>query len=87
MADPEGKLTPVQHEILEVVWGAGTVGATVTQSPFRLASSARPSRGSSSTHSRTGQETGNRGCRRRSGMALIAGIVSRATRGASSTGG
>ncbi len=31
MATPEGKLTPVQHEILEVVWAAGEPGATVTQ--------------------------------------------------------
>jgi predicted transcriptional regulator len=30
VASPEGKLTPVQHEILEVVWEAGEVGATVT---------------------------------------------------------
>jgi BlaI family transcriptional regulator, penicillinase repressor len=31
VASPEGKLTPVQHEILDVVWEAGDAGATVTQ--------------------------------------------------------
>ena len=31
MVDPEGKLTPVQHEILETVWAAQGSGATVTQ--------------------------------------------------------
>jgi predicted transcriptional regulator len=29
LADPEGKLTPVQHEILAVVWDAGEAGASV----------------------------------------------------------
>lgn len=29
MADPEGKLTPAQHEILDVVWTAGSAGASV----------------------------------------------------------
>jgi predicted transcriptional regulator len=29
MAAPEGKLTPAQHEILEVAWAAGAAGATV----------------------------------------------------------
>ena len=30
MAGPDGKLTPVQHEILEVIWAAGEAGAPVT---------------------------------------------------------
>src|SRR5688572_17327709 len=29
--NPEGKLTPVQHEILEVVWAVPNTGATVTE--------------------------------------------------------
>lgn len=31
MADPVGTLTAAQHEILEVVWGAGQLGATVAE--------------------------------------------------------
>jgi predicted transcriptional regulator len=31
VARPAGKLTPVQHEILETVWAAQGAGATVTQ--------------------------------------------------------
>lgn len=31
MVKPEGSLTPVQHEIVEVLWNAGDAGATVTQ--------------------------------------------------------
>src|SRR5262249_33275893 len=53
------------------------VGARVTQSPLRLASSARPSRGSSSTHRRTGHATANRGGRRRSDVELMIRIGSR----------
>jgi len=30
VADPEGKLTPAQHEILELVWGAGAAGASIS---------------------------------------------------------
>jgi hypothetical protein len=50
---------------------SAVVGATVTQSPLRLASSARPRMVSSSTEMRTAHETGIRGCRRRSGIALM----------------
>jgi predicted transcriptional regulator len=31
LTQPEGKLTPVQHEILETVWASGEKGATVTE--------------------------------------------------------
>ena len=31
MVKPEGNLTPVQHEIVEVLWNAGDAGATVSQ--------------------------------------------------------
>ena len=31
MADPEGTLTPAQHEILEVIWNGSGAGATVTE--------------------------------------------------------
>ena len=31
MPSPEGKLTPAQHEILEIVWAAKDAGATVTE--------------------------------------------------------
>ena len=31
MASPEGTLTPAQHEILEVIWNAPDIGATVTE--------------------------------------------------------
>jgi BlaI family transcriptional regulator, penicillinase repressor len=31
MPDPTGTLTAAQHEILEVVWGAGQLGATVAE--------------------------------------------------------
>jgi predicted transcriptional regulator len=31
VAQPEGKLTPVQYEILEAVWEGGNEGATVTE--------------------------------------------------------
>lgn len=31
MANPEGKLTPAQHEIMELVWAAGDAGMTVTE--------------------------------------------------------
>jgi BlaI family transcriptional regulator, penicillinase repressor len=30
MAKPEGNLTPMQHEIVEVLWDVGEAGATVT---------------------------------------------------------
>src|SRR5262245_44678823 len=31
VADPEGKLTPAQYEILQAVWAAGPGGATVAE--------------------------------------------------------
>ncbi len=31
MGKPEGRLTPAQHEIMDLVWQAGTAGATVTE--------------------------------------------------------
>ena len=31
MPTPEGKLTPAQHEIMELVWDAGEAGLTVTE--------------------------------------------------------
>jgi len=31
MGNPEGRLTPAQHEIMEAVWQAGQSGATVTE--------------------------------------------------------
>ena len=31
MSKPEGTLTPVQHEIMEVVWDRGSRGATVSE--------------------------------------------------------
>src|SRR5713101_7145876 len=40
---------------------SAVVGGTMTQRPYRLASSARPRRASSSTHRRTGHETEIRG--------------------------
>ena len=30
MGNPQGRLTPAQHEIMDVVWQAGSDGATVT---------------------------------------------------------
>ena len=31
MGRPEGRLTPAQHEIMEIVWRTGEAGATVTE--------------------------------------------------------
>jgi predicted transcriptional regulator len=31
MGRPEGRLTPAQHEIMDVVWQSGDMGATVTE--------------------------------------------------------
>ena len=31
MKNPHGKLTPTQHEIMELVWDAGETGMTVTE--------------------------------------------------------
>lgn len=31
MTTPDGKLTPVQHEIMETLWDAGDAGMTVTE--------------------------------------------------------
>ena len=31
MGKPEGRLTPAQHEIMDLVWQAGQAGATVTE--------------------------------------------------------
>lgn len=39
MADPEGKLTPVQHEIMETVWSAAEEGLTVSEIRDEIASS------------------------------------------------
>jgi predicted transcriptional regulator len=39
MGQPEGRLTPAQHEIMDAVWQAGETGATVTEIWAKVASS------------------------------------------------
>ena len=45
MGRPEGRLTPAQHEIMEVVWQAGEPGATVSEIWIAIASSRGPRSG------------------------------------------